>query len=473
MKKYYSIIFCLIVLSSITIKGYNQTKEFEPYTTDAEIEVIVTGASKGYVRLIRSFGDGNQFVDSAYANDDAKVVFKNQKRYEAGIYYAVYADKNYVTFIMDKNQRFYLHTNSQNIAKNLTTNSAENSLYYKNAMYEEELNKKINLVNAQLKTVDKNSTEYKNLKKEKNDLIDDKEKTVLSYLKDYPESFFAAFKYMGQNPKLKEPTLKNGELDTIAQVIIYRDEYWNNFNFNDGRMINTPMYYNKMKNYYNLYPQRTDSLLEGAKFLLSKTSSGAKELFQFTINYLLNTYKKSTIMGGEKIMCYAIDNYYTYKNVFWADSANVQQAQIKANLLRNSLLGATGQDLKCKNEKGEYVSLYDLKAKVKIVFLYNPDCDHCKKETPKLKNLYDKWKDKGLEVYALNVEKENDKWINFINEYQLTWTNVIDTKNESKFYSKYYIDITPGLYVLDSNNKIVCKQVMPDRLESTIEEYIK
>lgn len=473
MKNYRFIISSCFIVCFTLISTYSQKNEFEPYTPDAEIEVILTGASKGYVRLIRSYGDGNQYLDSAYANEEGKVTFKKSTRLDAGIYYAVYPDNNYVTFIMDKNQHFYLHTNTQSIVKIMTTNSAENSLYYKNALYEEEFNRRINLLNSKTNSVDKKSTEYIDLKKERNSLIEEKEKVVQSYLNDYPKSFFAAFKYMGQNPKLKEPKFSNGELDTVAQVILYRNEYWNNFDFNDGRMVNTPMYFNKMKNYFNLYPQRADSLLEGAKFLLAKADKGAKEIFQFTINYILNTYKKSTVMGGEKIMCYAIDNYYTYQKVFWADSTNVQQAQIKSNQLRNSLLGAVGQDLKCKNEKGEYVSLYDLKAKVKIVFLYNPDCDHCKKETPKLKELYNKWKSKGLEVYALNVEKENDKWINFINEYQLNWTNVIDPKNESKFYSKYYIDITPGVYVLDPNNKIICKQIMPEYLEPVIEKYLE
>ncbi len=472
MKLVKPVFFVVFILAS-TYHVFSQTKEFEAYTNDAEIEVILSGAPAGNVRLIIAYGDTKLLKDSAIADATGKVVFKNTKRYDAGIYYAVYTDNSYLAFIMDKNQHFYLHSKTSDPSKNLKTNSAENLLFYSNSLFEDSINKKVNAINTQLKTLTKDSKEYNNATKEKEELINSKEKMLLSYQNKHAGSFFVAFKTMGQNPKLQKPKLSNGELDTIAQVIIYRNEYWNNFDFNDGRMVYTPMYYNKLKNYMTLFPQRADSLLEGAKFLLKNSDKGHKEIFQFTINYFLNTYKKSTVMGGEKIMCYAIDNYYTYEKIFWADSLNVQQAQVKANQIRPSLLGAVGQDLKCKNEKGEYVSLYSLQAKAKIVFLYNPDCDHCKKETPKLKALYEKWKPKGLEVYALNVEKDYDQWTKFIQQYQLTWTNVIDTKYESKFYAKYHADMTPGLYVLDSNNIIVSKQLMPDQLDSILEELTK
>jgi peroxiredoxin len=178
-------------------------------------------------------------------------------------------------------------------------------------------------------------------------------------------------------------------------------------------------------------------------------------------------------MGGEKIFCYTVDNYFTYEKAFWTDSTNIIRAKMMANLMRQGLLGETGQDLNCKNETGQYVNLYSIKKPIVVVYLYNPDCEHCQKETPKLKALYNKWKTKGLEVYALNLGTEYDKWHNYIKELQLDWINVIDPNIESRHDRKYFTVDTPGIYVLDVNHKIVAKQLMPDKLEPIFESIMQ
>ncbi|MBK5285316.1 MAG: DUF5106 domain-containing protein [Bacteroidia bacterium] len=106
---------------------------------------------------------------------------------------------------------------------------------------------------------------------------------------------------MGQNPRLQEPKKPNGDLDTHAQTILYRNEFWNNFDFNDERMLRTPVYYNKLNKYLTtLLFQHTDSIMEGVKFILEKTDKGNKEIFNFTVNHLLLTYRNPPVMGGEK-----------------------------------------------------------------------------------------------------------------------------------------------------------------------------
>lgn len=476
IKRMKHIFFIVLIIFCGLLPSYSQKSnapEFEPYTNDAEIEVILKGAPSGKVKLLAVYGDGNQLKDSTFTDANEKAVFKNKERYPAGLYYAVYSDFSYIQFLMDQNQHFYLHSEKADLNNKMETNSAENKLFYSNLIYETELAAKMARVNTNLKTTTAGTVENDKLKNEQKALLDEKEQLVKSYVKNNPGSFFAAFKYMGQNPRLKEPKNAKGELDTVAQVMMYRNEYWDNFDFTDGRMVHTPVFNNKLKNYLTtLYPQRADSVLVGAKYLLRKTYKGNKELFQFTVNYILTNYQKSTIMGGEKILCYTIDSFYTKDKVFWADSFNLLQAKIKADKIRPSLLGAVGQDLKCKNDKGEYVSLYDIKKPIRVIFLYNPDCDHCQKETPKLLALYHKWKEK-MEVYALNVEKDYDKWHDFIKKYELDWINVIDPKYESKHYLKYDVQITPGLYVIDKNNIIVSKQVMPDNLEPLFETLTK
>mgnify|MGYP003335810239 CR=1 FL=1 len=464
----------LMAFSFCSFNSYAQNENSisfpEPYTENAEVEIVLKGASPGNVVLLGVYGDQNLIKDSAHADESGRVVFGNKKRYPDGLYYAVFKNNSQMPFLLDRNQKFFLHADKANIIRTMETNSAENRIYYMSKLYESNLMSKIDSVKNEMTKFSSASNEYGALNNEQLRLIDEKAAVISEYKNKYPGSFFVKFKMAGQNPKVPYPTKPNGDLDTMAQTLQIRNEFWKNFDFNDGRLLHTPVYYNKMTKYLTtLFYQQADSLLEGAKFLLEHAEKGDKEIFNFTVNYLMITYEKPPVMGAEKLFCYTVDNYFTLQKAYWADSVTVVRAKMKSDQMRPSLLGATGQDLNCKNEQGEYVSLYSIKKPIRLIFLYNPDCEHCQKEAPKLKALYDKWKSRGLEVYALNVESNYDHWHSFINKLNLDWINVIDPKFESKYLSKYFYTDTPGVYVLDANNKIVAKQILSDQLENVFE----
>lgn len=449
-------------------------KFFEPYTESAEIEITLKGAPAGNVWLFGVYGDQNLLKDSAQADSTGKVIFKNKGRYPEGMYYVGYSDNSNMAFLLDRNQKIYLHTDKADVNHNMQTNSAENKIYYENRVYEADLAAKQNRIKGDQDKTAPGSKEYVALNNELLKLIDEKAEVIKQLREKYPASFFVTFKIAGQNPKLQYPKKSNGDLDTMAQTILLREAFWDNYDFNDVRLLRTPVYHNKLVKYLNtMFYQRGDSLMRAAKFILEHVDKGDKEVFSYTVNYMLITYEKSKVMGGENIFCYTADNYFTREKGFNSDTVSVIRAKMRSNEMKLSLLGETGQDLKCKNEQGAYVSLYSIKKPIRVVYLYNPDCEHCQKETPKLKALYDKWKSRGLEVYALNVERDYDKWHSFIKNLQLDWVNVIDPGYESNYYKKYYYTDTPALYVLDENNKIVAKQLMPDNLEPMFESMVE
>ena len=465
--------FFLLICSGALAQENKSDTRFESYTDSAEIEVVLKGAAAGIVKLLGYYGDGNLERDSSIADSSGKVVFRNPKHFDEGMYYAVYSDNSFIAFLLGHNQKIFLHTDRMDIAKNMKTNSAENKLYCENQIYESNFAARIDSAKNKMTAAAVGSKLYSAHKKEVDNLVSEKEEVVKGYVKKYPGSFFAKFKMLGQNPRLHEMKKPNGDIDTMAQTIAHRNEYWNNYDFSDMRLLRTPVYFNKLKKYLTtLFYQRGDSMLSGVKFILDKVDKGDKEVFSFTVNYLLLTYHEPPVMGGEIIFCYTVDNYFTREKAFWSDSVNIYRTQRQSDMMRPSMLGETGQDVNCKNEKGEYVNLYSIKKPIRVVYLFNPDCEHCQKETPKLKKLYDKWKSKGLEVYAIIVAGEYDKWHKYINDLHLDWVNVIDPKYESGYHKKYYVSITPGLYVLDAKNKIVAKQAMPDSLEEIFERMV-
>jgi thiol-disulfide isomerase/thioredoxin len=121
-----------------------------------------------------------------------------------------------------------------------------------------------------------------------------------------------------------------------------------------------------------------------------------------------------------------------------------------------------------------FIQLYDVEAKFTIVYIWSPDCGHCKKATPKLKEVYDRYKDKGVEVFAVGSEFENEAWKQFIIDFDLNWINGSDGGDfRSNFRTLYDVYSTPQTYLLDENKEILAKKMSVESLENMLEFYLE
>jgi len=108
-----------------------------------------------------------------------------------------------------------------------------------------------------------------------------------------------------------------------------------------------------------------------------------------------------------------------------------------------------------------------------LIYFYDPDCGHCKKETPKLKKFYDET-DYDVEVFAVSADTSMTKMRDYITELDLKWISVNGPRTYVGPYSKLYDALTtPTLYVLDEKKKIIAKKIPAERLEEFIGRYEK
>ena len=106
---------------------------------------------------------------------------------------------------------------------------------------------------------------------------------------------------------------------------------------------------------------------------------------------------------------------------------------------------------------------------------WDPECGHCKKEVPKLQELYDSMNSKGVQIYAVYTQGDWKGWKKYIQDNGLTWINVMDAFNKSNFREKYHIISTPQVIVLDEFKKIRFKNAPAENLyeicDLLIDEY--
>ncbi len=435
-----------------------------------DIRVEIEGVPLEGALLIGQFTEQQFRVDEAIV-DGAAVVFKNNEPYKPGHYYAYFSDGTGVQMLIDEDQTFSMKARKVDLANTMVvTGSETNSLLYQALKFESSQAPEFQRLGNQLRQTQQGSEAYEQLQQERRALVNTRQETLNKLFDANPNSLFTSFKRAGQNPQLKEIRMPNGMMDEEAQVMAFRDEFWDGVNFNDERLLRTPVIFNKLKRYIQeLTPQNANAIKESADKLLSKVLNHP-EYYKFFANWITLQYEpgKSTIMDAEAIHVHMIQNYFTKERAFWSDSMTVYGLQDRASQMANSLVGQKGPNISVPGLDGSPKALYDLKKPYVVVFMYNPECEHCIEQTPKLTAAYQQLKNE-VDVYAVALDTEQAKWKSFVQSYGLQpFTNVFDPTNRSIFKT-YYVDNTPELYLLGPDRTIVAKNLKVEQLAEAIQ----
>ena len=105
----------------------------------------------------------------------------------------------------------------------------------------------------------------------------------------------------------------------------------------------------------------------------------------------------------------------------------------------------------------ETVTLSKLKGKVVFLNFWATWCGPCRAEMPSMESLYNRFKDKGFEMLAVNfMEKETDV-LAFLNEINLSFPILFD--NEASAGAAYGIQALPTTFIIDREGNIVSRLV--------------
>jgi peroxiredoxin len=288
-----------------------------------------------------------------------------------------------------------------------------------------------------------------------------------------PNSFSVKLFKSAQEPEVPEPpVLANGRKDSIFQFRYYKSHFFDNIDFTDDRMIRTPLFHGKVEQYITkLTLQIPDSINKEADYLLDKSKS--KEIFKYLVWWITNNYEKSQIMGMDAVFVHMAKNYYLNGKAFWVDSAIVSKIRDRAKILEPILIGKRAPNMWLTDSAGKLFTLDGFKAKATVLYFWDPNCGHCQKETPKLHEFWEKQKSKGIDVFAVSIDRKPDDWKKYIREKKLHWTNVWDSYTATDFRNMYDIYSTPVIYLLDENKKILAKRIGVDQLPDFFDNYFK
>jgi len=130
-------------------------------------------------------------------------------------------------------------------------------------------------------------------------------------------------------------------------------------------------------------------------------------------------------------------------------------------------------DIEMPDTLGNLKKLSDFKGKVVLLEFWGSWCHGCRQEHPNLVKTYQKYNDKGFDIFAVAMEKNKSNWIAAIKKDELTWTNVSEVNGED--YSArliYGISEYPSSFLIDQNGKIVAKNLKGKALSKKIKQML-
>ena len=411
-----------------------------------------------------------QYIKDTIPCINGKFVISSSDKVDKGIYFILLNDNQNFQILINEDLVFSFKTDiSEIISKMKFINSNENSKFYEFQKFTSKKNYEVLPLKNKLEAISTDDLEYS----ETFDKIEKINLEVINFKNNFIEKNLNSFfvKLLKSNEQVIIP--QDFQTDEKSKYFYFINNYWNNFDLSDSRILFTPIFHNRLEEYISKYtPQIPDSINKYLDILLSKVRASDK-LFEYIINWSTYKYESSKIMGHDAIFVHIVFKYFMTGQVNWIDDVKLTNIIDKAMRLNPNLIGKKAPFLKLKNENDEYKDLHKITSDYTVLSFYDPDCGHCKKEIPKIKDITDRFTKKVVQVYAVCTEFDSTIWRQFIKKNQLEkWINVIDIENQSNFRRKYNIMGTPRLYLLDKNKVIIAKQIDSSTLEEILNKRI-
>jgi len=147
-------------------------------------------------------------------------------------------------------------------------------------------------------------------------------------------------------------------------------------------------------------------------------------------------------------------------------------AAAKARLSKEQMIGKP-VDLQFTAADGSSVDLQALRGKIVLIDFWASWCPDCIREMPAVRQTYQKYKDKGLAIVGISLDKDAQALSNFVAKKLIPWPQYFDGQGwENKFATKYGVRAIPEMWLIDQRGDVVSTDISIGQLDQKIEQLM-
>ena len=122
------------------------------------------------------------------------------------------------------------------------------------------------------------------------------------------------------------------------------------------------------------------------------------------------------------------------------------------------------------------MSLVDLRGQVVLLDFWASWCGPCRVSFPWMREFYQKYHDKGVEILGISVDDDKNAWEKALEAEKLPWLHVRDEKHsggERTVSALYDVEGIPHFVLIDQEGRLVASgYFVREKLEALVDELL-
>ncbi|WP_375435409.1 redoxin domain-containing protein [uncultured Hymenobacter sp.] len=212
-------------------------------------------------------------------------------------------------------------------------------------------------------------------------------------------------------------------------------------------------------------PRMDEGLMQASRELQAAAN---KQLIRQNTSSYVAAYQVTTLARDEKQRPFVDSMAIRFQQAL----PNSRYTKYLADHMRKAgatAIGKLAPDVKLTTPEGKELALSSLRGKYVLIDFWASWCGPCRQENPSVIKLYQKYKDKGFDIYSISLDDSKEKWVKAIATDGLPWKHVSDLKGwKSAAGVAYGVESIPQTLLLDPKGHIVAKNLRGPELEVKI-----
>ena len=395
------------------------------------------------LKLYSFYGDKIDLIDSVLTSDYGQFKFNLDDEYPKGIY-RIGINKEYYLDIIVNNEDIDLSTHISDPFNSLSFNKSEENKIYLSYLHKRNYDQyRIELLQPVISYYPMTDAFFPTLLTEFSNIQDSLNQYIDRVTEEHPQTFASTLIAIDRRPDLN-PTLNQNEQKEFA-----KQHFFDEKDFSDEALLNTNILTSNILSYLSLYQnsefskaRMEDEFIKAVDIILPAMRANRK-IYEFVIEYLISGFdqfgltKVMTHIASQSIMDEACENEDLKHRI------STLQKLAPGNKAPEIILGNT--------------TLSDIKKKYTLVVFYASWCPHCNELLPQLADFY-REQEQNLEILSVSIDTSKTDYQDYVKQYSFEWINECDFKGwDTKAAIDYGVYVTPNLFLLDENKKVIAR----------------